>query len=152
MVLFVWIAENDIYRFNQWYWNHVTQRWSKKYLYTVALKPCVYMYLYTRWFKYDRDKLWLVYTQIVPVIFEPPCIWADWEGLYLPCQTMWVSSNHLTNNGNRTSLQNFVFSYCLLKQWMMGKVQNLDSLMYDISLSALYRMGIGYFEFLQKRA
>jgi hypothetical protein len=28
----------------------------------------------TRWFKYDRDKLRLVYTQIVPVIFEPPCI------------------------------------------------------------------------------
>jgi hypothetical protein len=27
-----------------------------------------------RWFKYDRDKLWLVYTQVVPVIFEPPCI------------------------------------------------------------------------------
>ena len=27
----------------------------------------------TRWFEYDRDKLWLVYTQIVPVIFEPPC-------------------------------------------------------------------------------
>jgi hypothetical protein len=34
--------------------------------------------LHTTWFKYDRDKLWLVYTQIVPVIFEPPCIsvWA----------------------------------------------------------------------------
>jgi hypothetical protein len=31
--------------------------------------------LTTRWFKYDRDKLWLLYTQIVPVIFEPPCIW-----------------------------------------------------------------------------
>jgi hypothetical protein len=29
---------------------------------------------HTRWFKYDRDKLWLVYTQIVLVIFEPPCI------------------------------------------------------------------------------
>jgi hypothetical protein len=28
---------------------------------------------YTSWFKYKRDKLWLVYTQIVPVIFEPPC-------------------------------------------------------------------------------
>ena len=27
----------------------------------------------TRWLKYDRDKLWLVYTQSVPVIFEPPC-------------------------------------------------------------------------------
>jgi hypothetical protein len=26
----------------------------------------------TRWFKYD--KLWLVYTQSVPVILEPPCI------------------------------------------------------------------------------
>jgi hypothetical protein len=31
--------------------------------------------LCTRWFKYDWDKLWLVYTQIVPVIFEPPCIY-----------------------------------------------------------------------------
>ena len=30
-------------------------------------------FLNTRWFKYDRDKLCLVYTQIVPVIFEPPC-------------------------------------------------------------------------------
>jgi hypothetical protein len=30
----------------------------------------------TRWFIYDRDKLWLVHTQIVPVIFEPPCIFA----------------------------------------------------------------------------
>jgi hypothetical protein len=32
------------------------------------------VYSATRWFKYDRAKLWLVYTQIVPVIFEPPCI------------------------------------------------------------------------------
>jgi hypothetical protein len=31
-------------------------------------------WVYTRWFKCDRDKLWLVYTQIIPVIFEPPCI------------------------------------------------------------------------------
>jgi hypothetical protein len=29
---------------------------------------------HTRWFKYDRDKLWLIYTQSVPVIFEPPCV------------------------------------------------------------------------------
>jgi hypothetical protein len=34
----------------------------------------------TRWFKYDRDKLWLVYTQIVPVIFEPP-----WTSCVLTC-------------------------------------------------------------------
>ena len=41
------------------------------------LKYCpfasVFFHICTRWFKYDRDKLWLVYTQIVPVIFEPPC-------------------------------------------------------------------------------
>jgi hypothetical protein len=30
-------------------------------------------HLYTRWLKYDRDWLRLVYTQTVPVIFEPPC-------------------------------------------------------------------------------
>ena len=28
----------------------------------------------TRWFKYDWDCNRLVYTQIVPVVFEPPCI------------------------------------------------------------------------------
>ena len=28
----------------------------------------------TRWFKYDRDCNRLVYTQIIPVIFEPPCM------------------------------------------------------------------------------
>ena len=37
----------------------------------------------TRWFKYDRDKLWLVYTQSVPVIFEPPCMciiyWREYD-------------------------------------------------------------------------
>jgi hypothetical protein len=42
---------------------------------TVPL-PC----LCTRWFRYDRDKLWLVYTQIVPVIFELPCILNSWVG------------------------------------------------------------------------
>jgi hypothetical protein len=33
-----------------------------------------HLYVCTKWFKYDRDKLWLVYTQIVPVIFEQPCM------------------------------------------------------------------------------
>jgi hypothetical protein len=28
---------------------------------------------YTRWFKYEWDKVWLVCTQIVPFIFEAPC-------------------------------------------------------------------------------
>ena len=50
--------------------------------------------VYTRWIKYDRDKLWLVYTQIVPVIFEPPCI------LLLVCATVqsgkyeWICCHH----------------------------------------------------------
>jgi hypothetical protein len=34
----------------------------------------VHLWPITRCFKYDWDKLWLVYTLIVPVIFEPPCI------------------------------------------------------------------------------
>ena len=42
-------------------------------LFLASFLPTVF-YNSTRWFKYDRDKLWLVYTQIVPVIFEPPCI------------------------------------------------------------------------------
>ena len=41
-------------------------------------RPVLLMVLNTRWFKYDRDKLWLVYTQSVPVIFEPPCTWG-WD-------------------------------------------------------------------------
>jgi hypothetical protein len=35
----------------------------------------------TRWFKYDWDKLWLVYTQTVPVIFEPPCIFLSFNAM-----------------------------------------------------------------------
>jgi hypothetical protein len=33
----------------------------------------VYIYIYTRWFKYARDYLCLNKEQFVPVIFEPPC-------------------------------------------------------------------------------
>ena len=35
----------------------------------------------TRWFKHDRDKLWLVYTLIVPVMSEPPCIIKEHENI-----------------------------------------------------------------------
>ena len=30
--------------------------------------------IYTRWFKYDRDRCRQIYTQTVPVIFKPPCV------------------------------------------------------------------------------
>jgi hypothetical protein len=48
-----------------------------------------FCFQYTRWFKYDRDKLWLVYTQIVPVIFEPPCI--STNALYSSASTCFFS-------------------------------------------------------------
>ena len=41
--------------------------------------------LNTRWFKYDRDKLWLVYTQTVPVIFEPPCTFSFLSTVHASC-------------------------------------------------------------------
>jgi hypothetical protein len=44
-------------------------------VFVINLGSIFSFFVYTRWFKYDRDKLWLVYTQIVPVIFEPPCIY-----------------------------------------------------------------------------
>jgi hypothetical protein len=32
-----------------------------------------FLYIYIRWFKYDRDDLCVNKSQFVPVIFEPPC-------------------------------------------------------------------------------
>jgi hypothetical protein len=50
----------------------------------------------TRWFKYDRDKLWLVYTQIVPVIFEPPCIRCHHTSYRMPHNTVSFTLPHHT--------------------------------------------------------
>jgi hypothetical protein len=33
----------------------------------------LYLFIYTGWFKYDRDDLCVNKSQFVPVIFEPPC-------------------------------------------------------------------------------
>jgi len=48
---------------------------------------------YTRWFKYDWDWCCQIYTQVVPVIFEPPCTWDSGICIFL---------------FNRTTLQVFV--------------------------------------------
>ena len=37
-----------------------------------------YIYIHTRWFKYDRDYLCVNKSQFVPVIFEPPCTYATY--------------------------------------------------------------------------
>jgi hypothetical protein len=44
--------------------------------------------------QYDRDKLWLVYTQIVPVIYEPPCT-VNYQDLQQACDTIQHQSNYV---------------------------------------------------------
>jgi hypothetical protein len=51
--------------------DEVTGEWRRlhnKELYAVYSSPN------TRWFKYDRDYLYVNKSQFVPVIFQPPCI------------------------------------------------------------------------------
>ena len=50
-----------------WLWTLRNQ--DKAILFISFVSNCT-----TRWFKYDRDWFVQTYTQIVPVIFEPPCI------------------------------------------------------------------------------
>jgi hypothetical protein len=68
-----------------------THKSSRSYLNHLVY---IHIWIYTMWFKYDRDKLWLDYTQIVPVIFEPPCIYTYmyiykvvqiWQGQTVTC-------------------------------------------------------------------
>ena len=49
----------------------------------------------TRWFKYDRDKLWLIYTQSVPVIFEPSCTKIDGQSLCKNANLRDVTAQHV---------------------------------------------------------
>jgi hypothetical protein len=67
---------------------------------------------YTRWFKYDRDKLWLVYTQSAPVIFEPPCIYCHlW-----PVWFYYTFPHYHLNSSFRKQIyltQNVFFWFCL---------------------------------------
>ena len=54
--------------------------------------------IFTRWFKYDRDKLWLVYTQIVPVIFEPPCTYLHIPYLHISLKQASCLNNLFISN------------------------------------------------------
>jgi hypothetical protein len=65
----------------------------------------------TRWFKHDADKLWLVYTQSVPVIFEPPCI----RNFFLNTLMLWlyrICKGSLTLHLSLISVQNSIFFRC----------------------------------------
>jgi hypothetical protein len=87
----------------------------------------------TRWFKYDRDKLWLVYTQIVPVIFQPPCTYSS-HRMWFQCKyyslqqlnfkhrIMLKCRNYVTDTARERENKKTENSYCskkkmLLKYW-----------------------------------
>ena len=85
----MFLCKPEIYRltFDRW-WYKVVQIWPGQTVTCLHTNHPVHIWttlwffryvslLYTRWFKYDRDKLWLVYTQLVLVIFEPPCTYTD---------------------------------------------------------------------------
>jgi hypothetical protein len=78
---------------------HAPTMWLAPLLFLrTSYNPHCPWYNNTRWFKYDRDKLWLVYTQIVPVIFEPPCtstlpLTFFLRGMTLADRTDWLSQN-----------------------------------------------------------
>jgi hypothetical protein len=65
---------------------------------------------YTRWFKYDRDKLWLVYTQIVPVISEPPCTYYPYTFFVILHTSLMLTVNSFHTKNHRTFLK--FFSIC----------------------------------------
>ena len=48
----------------------------------------------TRWFEYDRDKMWLVYTQSVPVIFEPPFHFIIWLSVIRQIKGSYLKIGH----------------------------------------------------------
>jgi hypothetical protein len=85
---------------------HATQK-NKRYTWSLLFGDVTHHWLVvTGWFKYDRDKLWLVYTQSVPVVFEPPCTYRRFEagwGSRLQGSTAW-----LLNMGPRGSLETSV--------------------------------------------
>jgi hypothetical protein len=70
----VWHTDGSKTNKRHWCWGiQVGLDWEGDLASASGSMPRYSRLKYTRWFKYDRDKLWLVYTQIVPVIFQPPC-------------------------------------------------------------------------------
>ena len=68
---------------------HIYVRFTAFFLWQQWFRERASLLHHTRWFRYDRDKLWLVYTQSVPVTFEPPCTYIacvvhNRDGMYLP--------------------------------------------------------------------
>ena len=92
----------------------------------------------TRWFKYDRDKLWLVYTQIVPVIFEPPCnfccycikVFCVYPASFFRQGPTFRDCSCVPSSGSQCDpwcwdTQAIPKRWSLTKQWRRAKTQNL---------------------------
>ena len=107
----------------------------------VCMYVCVY--LYTRWFKYDRDKLWLVYTQIVPVIFEPPCIWIfihffATNNFYIIDTTIAAAdttTNTNTNNNNNNNNNNLSL---FIRRWFTDRAVGILMATNDIFFNTTF--------------
>jgi hypothetical protein len=89
----------------------------------------------TRWFKYDRDKLWLVYTQSVPVIFEPPCMLTlSWVKVCWRCEIVIVPRNlhnGVTNIKITWWLRNYSATCAVLSLWGEITGEELHSVCYQ---------------------
>jgi hypothetical protein len=64
----------------------------------------------TRWFKYDRDWLYVNKSQFVPVIFEPPCI-----KFIIITVTIFLAADSKSNKRKGTHLS--YISFYLLPKW-----------------------------------
>jgi len=73
-------------------WCYINKLKPKNYVLAKLVFPCFQInetWLCTRWFKYDRDWCRQIYTQTVPVIFEPPCSNMHQIGFRLCLYLLW---------------------------------------------------------------
>jgi hypothetical protein len=83
-----------------------------------SLQACV-----TRWFKYDRDCLCVNKSQLVPVIFEPTCIYTNfgYEGLWKQIVHYFFTNQLKTGHVFTPSLSNMnVIRSCVLRAPLMS--------------------------------
>jgi hypothetical protein len=67
---------------------YLTTHFTHQTIFHYSSTHSEYRQLYTRWFRYDRDCLCVNKSQFVPVIFEPPCIFAYMKFItcFCPCK------------------------------------------------------------------
>ena len=71
-----------------------------------------FIYIYTRWFKYDRDWLCVNKSQFVPVIFEPPCICGKWLHYFEIKHVLCVAPWRWWRTAGTCSSEKCIYSLC----------------------------------------